>query len=226
MSLRARVDSFLNDAPPARFASLRRESARILAFPLGQRLVQFEDSEETASARWQRLMLAAQGGDQRCYAIFLREAAIFVRVIVRRFHSDTTAIEDVVQETLVSVHRVRHTYEPGRPVEPWVAAIARARAIDALRARKRRAAFEQAMPADLADVAAPVEDKVALEPQIIVALEALPASQQAAVRMVKLEDMSLAEAAQASGQSVSAVKSLLHRAMTAMRASLRGNSDA
>ena len=109
MNLRARVDIFLNDAPPARSANLRRESARILAFPLGQRLTQFEDSEETASARWQRLMLAAQGGDQRCYAIFLREAAIFVRVIVRRFHSDTTAIEDVVQETLVSVHRVRHT---------------------------------------------------------------------------------------------------------------------
>ena len=47
----------------------------------------------------------------------------FVRVVARRFLADAGAIEDAVQETLLSVHRMRHTYEPGRPVEPWIAAI-------------------------------------------------------------------------------------------------------
>ena len=54
---------------------------------------QREETSETASARWQRLMSAAQGGDQRAYATFLKEAAVFVRVIARRYHRDGGAVD-------------------------------------------------------------------------------------------------------------------------------------
>ncbi|MCE9521348.1 MAG: hypothetical protein K8S25_02815, partial [Alphaproteobacteria bacterium] len=121
------------------FPSVR--AAKGLTPPVPDAAAHSADSD--SSVRWQTLMIAAQAGDQRSYAVFLQEASMFVRVIARRFHRDASTIEDVVQETLLSLHRVRHTYEPGRPVEPWVAAVARARAIDALRARKRRAPFEQ-----------------------------------------------------------------------------------
>lgn len=189
--------------------------------------VQGDETNETPSARWQRLLAAAQAGDKAAYTAFLKEAATFIRVIARRYHRDTGAVEDIVQETLLSVHRVRHTYEPGRAVEPWVAAIARARAIDALRARQRRAAVEAEAPAlmtDIADTAAGADAHHETQAEVAAALAALPSGQRAAVRMLKIEELSLAEAAERSGQSVPALKSLLHRAMLTLRS--KGGGDA
>lgn len=216
---------------PAR-QSDRRRARPILgaALPQGRRaLVQKrpEQSGEDASARWQRLMTAAQGGDQRAYAALLQEAAAFVRVIARRYHRDRGALEDVVQETLLSIHRIRHTYEPGRPVEPWVAAIAKARAIDALRARTRRAAIETEARPEVLEAVADTTARHAFEvgDEFAAALKALPPGQRAAVQMLKIEELSLSEAARASGRSVPALKSLLHRAMLSLRASLTGGRD-
>lgn len=193
-------------------------------------LVQQDDeTSETASARWQRLMVAAQAGDQRAYSAFLKEAAVFVRVIARRYHRDAGLVEDVVQETLLSLHRIRQTYEPGRPVEPWVAAIAKARAIDALRARTRRAAVETETSDaahEIADPSTGVDTRHETRTEIAAALAALPAGQRAAVHMLKIEELSLAEAAAQSGQSVPALKSLLHRAMLSLRSTLKGGRDA
>ena len=191
-------------------------------------LVQGDETDESPSARWQRLMVAAQAGDRHAYTAFLKEASSFIRVIARRYHRDAGAVEDVVQETLLSLHRVRHTYEPGRPVEPWVAAIAKARAIDALRARQRRAAIEAESPSaiDIADTAASPGTRHEIQAEVASALAALPAGQRAAVRMLKIEELSLAEASERSGQSVPALKSLLHRAMLTLRATLKGGGDA
>ena len=190
---------------------------------------QRDETSEVASARWQRLLTAAQAGDQRAYSGFLKEAAVFVRVIARRYHRDTGAVEDIVQETLLTLHRIRQTYEPGRPVEPWVATIAKARAIDALRARTRRAAVEtetsDAMH-EVADTATAADAQHETRTEIAAALAALPAGQRAAVRMLKIEELSLAEAAAQSGQSVPALKSFLHRAMLSLRATLKGGGDA
>lgn len=192
-------------------------------------LVQGDETDETPSARWQRLLAAAQAGDRHAYTAFLKEAATFIRVIARRYHSDAGAVEDAVQETLLSIHRVRHTYEPGRAVEPWVAAIAKARAIDALRARQRRSAVEAEAPAavhEIADATATADTRHEVETEVASALAALPASQRAAIRMLKIEELTLAEASERSGQSVSALKSLVHRAMLTLRSTLRGRGDA
>jgi RNA polymerase sigma-70 factor (ECF subfamily) len=186
-------------------------------------------NDETPSARWQRLMTAAQAGDARAYATFLKEAATFARVIARRYHRDAGMIEDVAQETLLSLHRVRQTYEPGRPVEPWVAAIAKARAIDALRSLKRRATVEtetSTAVADIADPSAAADTRHETRSELATALAALPAGQRAAVRMLKIDELTLAEAADQSGQSIPALKSLLHRAMLTLRATLKGGRDA
>ena len=169
-------------------------------------------------------MTATQRGDGPAYATLLKEAVPFVRVVARRYLADASAVEDTIQETLLSVHRMRHTYEPGRPVEPWIAAIAKARAIDALRARKRRAAVEGEMTEAIEATAASgtrTEEAVAARTEIAAALAALPESQRAALKLLKIEELSLAEASAATGQSVPALKSLLHRALQ----TLRGTKD-
>ena len=47
-----------------------------------------------------------------------------------------------MQDILLTLHRVRHTYEPARPFTPWLATIASRRSIDALRRRARTEKIE------------------------------------------------------------------------------------
>lgn len=175
-------------------------------------------------------MLASQEGRQREYATFLREAAVFIRVIARRHHRHTGLVEDVVQETLTSIHRMRHTYEPGRPVEPWVAAIAKARSIDVLRRHTRISKRETGQDTDVLsahpDRGASTERRLVSESVIADAMAGLTDAQREAVRLLKIEELSLSEASSVSGLSVQALKSALHRAMQNLRASLSGGSDA
>src|SRR5579872_2584374 len=53
--------------------------------------------------------------------------------------------DDLVQETWLRIHRVRHTYRQGEPVVPWIYAIARRVGIDAYRKTRRIASYERAM---------------------------------------------------------------------------------
>ena len=78
-------------------------------------------------------MIAAQAGDRIAYETLLRDCIPFIKLVVRGqgVHHDT--IDDVVQETLITVHRARQTYDPGRSFTAWLRAIAQRRAIDALR---------------------------------------------------------------------------------------------
>ena len=105
-------------------------------------------------------MAAAQDGDRRAYERLLREIVPFVRSIARRRHSSADRVEEVVQDVLLTVHRVRHTYDPNRPFSHWVAMIAQRRSIDALRRRTRRDAFEISDPAAYETFADPGANKM------------------------------------------------------------------
>ena len=185
------------------------------------------DHDFASDREWSRLMAAAQKGDRAAYERLLREILPFLRAIVARQQRTADRIEDVVQDVLLTVHRVRHTYDPGRPFRHWLAAIARRRSIDALRRRGRTEAVEvrddQAYET-FADPAANREKEVGERtagqgP----AIAALPDSQREALQLVKLREMSLAEASQMSGKSIAALKVNVHRAIKALRAQLKGN---
>ncbi|MCK8336136.1 RNA polymerase subunit sigma-70, partial [Erwinia amylovora] len=72
------------------------------------------------------------------YNSLLKAMVPAIRAIVRKKIRNEALVEDGVQETLLAIHRVRHTYDPQRPILPWVAAISSARAIDALSQTGRR----------------------------------------------------------------------------------------
>lgn len=182
-------------------------------------------SVEEHDAQWAALMAAAQGGDQVAYRRLLQDVLPLARRVVRRRISDPVLVEDVVQDTLLAVHRVRHTYDPRRPFTPWLAAIAHARAIDAVRVRSRLACREVSDPAAVEtfpDVATREPGAMTAAREIEHRLTLLPRRQKEAVELVKLQDRSLGEAAELSNQSVPTLKSLLHRAMITLRA----NKDA
>ncbi|WP_208023410.1 sigma-70 family RNA polymerase sigma factor [Duganella alba] len=177
---------------------------------------------DTASAAWPLLMVRAQDGDQLAYARLLKAIVPAVRGLVRRkIRQDEALVEDVVQDVLMAVHRVRHTYDPSRPFLPWLSAIASARAIDALRARGRRECWEvideEAVFEHADESIAQGHEQLAIQQQVGSLLSRLPERQRNMVEMVHLSEMSLADAATASRMTLSAVKSVLHRALTTLR---------
>ena len=87
-----------------------------------------EDALSQADTDWSLLLAAAQQGDGAAYRAFLEAALPFARALARRRCPNEAEAEDVVQDALLTLHRVRHTYEPGRPVQPWLAAIVARRA--------------------------------------------------------------------------------------------------
>ena len=99
------------------------------------------DAAETERL-WSELMAAAQDGDRAAYERLLRAIVPFLRALVLPQHRAGGRAEEVVQDILLTIHRVRHTYEPARPNRPWLAAIARRRSIEAQRRHGRSAAQE------------------------------------------------------------------------------------
>jgi RNA polymerase sigma-70 factor (ECF subfamily) len=176
---------------------------------------------------WSALMAAAQGGDRAAYERLLREIVPFLRALVAARHRATDRIEDVVQDALLSLHRVRHTYDPARPFVPWLSAIARRRSIDALRRRGRTEASEISDERAYETFADPraKEEMEARERAsgLGPAIASLSQGQREAVELLKLRQLSLAEASHASGKSIAALKVNVHRAIRALRAQLMGD---
>jgi RNA polymerase sigma-70 factor, ECF subfamily len=134
--------------------------------------------------------------------------------------------EDLLQETFLKIHRMRHTYRPGEAVLPWVYAIARHVRVDNYRRVRRIAAHESA--AETLPEAAGRKDTLdsALEFEALVAQ--LPDSQREVVVMLKAAGMTVEEVARATSSSVGAVKLRAHRAYESLRALLtsRGSQRA
>lgn len=167
------------------------------------------------------LLTASQQGDGVAYAAFLATAVPLLRQYGRAKLSGRAAdLEDFVQDTLLSLHQARATYQPGRPVLPWVYAIARNRLADLLRRRYRRLAVEADYDETVADN---VPQQAAEEPPDLAPLLAkLPAGQRQAVELVKLQQLSLREASVRSGIGVGALKVAVHRGIAGLRQMMVG----
>ncbi|HEV7251726.1 MAG TPA: sigma-70 family RNA polymerase sigma factor [Mesorhizobium sp.] len=160
------------------------------------------------------LLRSALAGDERAYARFLEQVARLVRGFARkRAGSGGVDPEDVVQETLLSIHAKRHTWRTDAPVLPWVFGIARYRMIDAYRKRGRRVEIE--LDEIMETVAQPEEDAVSVR-DIGRALEALTPGQRLVVSAISVEGHTIAETAAKHDMSQVAVRVALHRGLSAI----------
>jgi RNA polymerase sigma-70 factor (ECF subfamily) len=177
------------------------------------------DSRAMQEARWGEWLAAAQAGDARAYDRLLRDITPRIRSLCRARIREPAEAEDAVQDTLMTIHALRHTYDPERPFGPWLTTIATRRAVDRLRRRGRGAGRESNiddLPEHAASVAPVAEERIAAR-NLRDAVAELPESQRTALRLAKLEDLSLAEASARSGLSVGALKVATHRAMRSLR---------
>ncbi len=177
-----------------------------------------ETTGKSRHAALDALMCAAQNGDRRAYQALLKEVAVRMRRLVSARapwlgHAD---VEDIVQDVLLSLHTARATWDPQRPFMPWIAAIARNRLADHARRYARRQAFDQAAN-DLAEVFSSTPGQTHAERVVNLmsvrrAMNELTEGERRAFELVRLREMSLAEAADAGKTTVGAMKVAVHRA--------------
>ena len=185
------------------------------------------DERDARDLRWSRLMAAAQAGDRRAYEDLLRECLPLLRQICRARLRDATEAEDAVQDTLLTIHRARASYDASRPFRPWLIAITERRALDRIRARSRRSGREAALDLAAELPAAEGSADAALDAnraaaKLRDAVQDLPESQRTALGLTKLQDLTLQEASARSGMSVGALKVATHRAVQTLRRRLTG----
>lgn len=177
---------------------------------------------------WSILMARAQAGDGEAYRRLLEQITPYVRSLAIRLTRDPGDAEDAVQDVLLTIHAIRHTYDPRRPFGPWLVAIAHRRTVDWLRRRGRVRSRETAMeprhetfPAPQANIGDANRNGRALR----AAVENLPPAQRQAVTLLKLQEMSLKEAAAVTGKSIASLKVTTHRAIKSLRRILGSGSD-
>lgn len=174
-------------------------------------------SEEKLKA----LMIASLAGDAGAYEALLHLSANRLRAYFRyRLAGRDADVEDLVQETLLAVHKKRASYMTSLPYTAWLHAIARYRLIDFLRREGKRAtlALDDAPELCVDDDS----DAVLAGIDIERLLAGLPPKQAAAIRLTRIEGLSVSEAAERSGQSEPSIKVNVHRGLGRLFARMSG----
>lgn len=173
------------------------------------------DSEPALEA----LMVAYQEGDLAAAAELVRRVSPQLHAFFAFQGTSRPEADDLLQETWLRVHQVRHTCRPGAAVLPWLYAIARHIRIDHFRSTVRQQfgaqsyLRESVTSVDPAQLSADTSD-------LDILLQTLPDSQREVLAMLKVANMSLEEVARATGCSVGSVKQKAHRAYTKLREQL------
>ena len=165
-------------------------------------------------------MAAAQEGHGGAYRRLLGEMSEWLtRYFQRRLPPGD--VDDAVQETLLAVHRRRHTYDPQYPLGPWLAAIAKNKWVDQLRSMARRPVDE------LTDEIAVGDHEASAVSSSVLAslLEELRPAQAQAILLVKVQGYSIEDASARIGLSSSAVKMNIHRGLARLTAIIEKTPD-
>src|SRR5713101_3155244 len=165
------------------------------------------------------LMLAGLDGDEAAHRALLNMLSVHLRAYFKRqlarIGKGPTDAEDLLQETLIALHTRRHTYDRSQLLTPWVYAIARYRLVDYLRRAKASVtdvAIEEAEEVLADDDPSSVESGLDLQKLMA---HLTPKTRQA-IQLVKLDGLSVSEAAARSGMSQSAIKVSVHRGLRAL----------
>jgi RNA polymerase sigma-70 factor, ECF subfamily len=177
----------------------------------------------SAELRLKALFVSALTSNGPEYRVFLTDLTRYLRgYLRRRIPQLQEDVEDLVQEIVLAVHNARHTYRPDEPLTAWVHAIARYKLMDFFRTRAKRGAQHESID-DHEELFSESDDEpLDARRDIEKLLVHLPDKQRLSILLVKLQGLSVSEAAQLTGLSESAVKISIHRGLKALSAHVRG----
>jgi RNA polymerase sigma-70 factor (ECF subfamily) len=204
--------SFSSAMAPVRFSHPAAEEVRAV-----------DRANERANAAMERYAR----GDDSSFADVFDAVAPRVYGYLMRQTGNPTVTDDLLQQTLLQIHRRRGTYAAGLPVLPWAFAIARRLLIDELRRRKTDALWSArgVEDGDRLASALPDDEMEFRETAHLVEAELarIPETQRTAFELLRVDGLSHEEAARVLGTTVSAVKLRAFRAYSALRAALGGS---
>ena len=194
----------------------------------GSMIVDLPSQKDETDGRRAAWMVAAQAGDRAAYETLLRDCIPFIQRVARAQGVPSDFVDDVVQETLLTIHQARQTYDPSRSFTAWLRTIAQRRAIDGLRRGGRTRKREIHKPLAYQSYADPGGDPEQAAFQIghaevlNSAIGKLPTRQREAVEHLALQGQSLTQAATATGRSTGSLRVNWHRALKTLRTQLGG----
>ena len=169
-------------------------------------------------------MTASLDGDAAAYHRLLERLTSHLRAYYRqhfaRIGHGPTEAEDLLQEALIAIHTHRHTYDQSQPFTPWIHAIARYKFLDYL--RRTKSSFKD-LPLENAHELTSNSDMKAVDSGLDLQqlLSKISSKAREAIQYVKLDGLSVSEAAARSGMSESAVKVAVHRGLKALALRIR-----
>lgn len=174
----------------------------------------------TTEIELKALMVLALANDASAYHRLLKALTPHLRAyFVRRLNVAAEA-EDLVQETLIAIHTKRASFDTSQPFTVWLHAIARYKLIDHF----RKSGIRKTVALEEADAVTADSDNDASEAarDVEQLLACLPEAKRDLIRKVKLDGLSTAEAAAATGLSESAVKVGVHRSLKTLMKRIGG----
>lgn len=176
------------------------------------------DSED-----WPALATDAQNGDKKAYALLLKSIVPYIKNNLTKSVSSHDAIEDIIQEVLISVHKSLNTYSPERPFKPWLYSIINFRKTDYMRKYyssrdDKRAPLENL---DFENVNVTNQGYEGELRDVEVALSKFPKQQQLIFKRIKIEGYTAKEVANELGMKESAVKVSAHRTLEKLKGKLQ-----
>ena len=170
-------------------------------------------------------MSAYRDGDAGAFRELFDRYTPILRRWVRRWVFTEDAVNDLVQQTFLQIHRARNDYRAGAPLRPWVLTIARNLAFERGRKklRLREVPLEESRRAELS-VAPNGHRRVELSRDLARALDALPEHQREVILLHWVEGLSYAEIGQVVGASEGSVRLRAHRGYVALRQALGGSN--
>lgn len=169
-----------------------------------------------ANGNLETLMARYQEGDSAAASSLINRVSPQLYRFFAAQSSSRSDADDLLQETWLRVHKVRHTYRPGEPALPWFYAIARHIRVDHYRKSIRNAVGEQRLKATSQEALTKAEGTGQADDAAAL-LAPLPASQREVLEMLKVAGMSLEEVARATSSTVGSVKQKAHRAYKKLR---------
>ena len=167
-------------------------------------------------------MLKSQKGDTQAYTQLLQNLIPYIRKKISTKLGPWEASDDLIQDTLLAVHRSKRTYHPTKPFLPWLSAIIRYKMVDQLRARQKIIEKEVFDSSLVTKASAPQNNPLEEEfsGQLSEAVDSLPAPLKRAIELTKKQGLSTLEAAQKEKVSPEAMRTRLSRAYKLLRKNL------
>ncbi|PYX14641.1 MAG: RNA polymerase subunit sigma-24 [Acidobacteria bacterium] len=140
-----------------------------------------------------------------------------VYAVALRVLGDTGAAEDVLQEVFLQLWRNPGAFDSSRGnLGPWLAVIARNRAIDGLRKRRPETDIADVVVSVELDIAGDAERARAME-KVRGALGTMPAAQRSALEMAYFEGLTHIEIAAKTGEPLGTIKTRIRTGLLALR---------